>query len=123
MSEVPLQQKVSGVLMRYKVMAFVTGSMLLLLCVVTLLKYTVLSGDEGFDSFATLVGIVHGWIYMIYIFTCAHLWVVQKWKLGRLITMALGGVVPFLSFIVERRVEQQVRGGANPEAAAPEVAA
>ena len=119
MSEVPMEPKVSGVLMRYKVMAFVTGAMLLLLCAVTLLKYTVLSGNDGFDSFATLVGIVHGWIYMIYLFTCAHLWVVKRWKLGRLITMALGGVVPFLSFIVERRIELQVRS----EAVTPEVAA
>ena len=79
----------------------------------TLLKYTVLSGNEGFDSFATLVGIVHGWIFMVYVFTCAHLWVVKKWKLGRLITMALGGVVPFLSFFVEARVEREVLGTAS----------
>ena len=110
MSEVPTEPKVRGVLMRYKVMAFVTGTMLLLLCAVTLLKYTVLSGNEGFDSFATVVGIVHGWIFMVYVFTCAHLWVVKRWKLGRLITMALGGVVPFLSFVVEARVEAQVLG-------------
>ena len=119
MSEVPTEPKVRGALMRYKVMAFVTGTMLLLLCVVTLLKYTVLSDNQGFVSFATLVGIVHGWIFMIYVFTCAHLWVVKKWKLGRLITMALGGVVPFLSFVVEARVEREVRG----DVVAPEVAA
>ena len=119
MSEVPLEPKVRGVLMRYKVMAFVTGSMLLLLCLVTLLKYTVLDGNDDFDSFATLVGIIHGWIYMVYLFTCAHLWVVKRWRFGRLVTMALGGVIPFLSFIIERRVELQVRG----DAAQAEVAA
>src|SRR3954447_1133698 len=105
--------------MRYKVMAFVTGSMLLLLCAVTLLKYTVLDGNEGFNSFATSVGIVHGWIYMVYLFTCAHLWVVKRWRLGRLVTMALGGVVPFLSFVVEGRVEREVRAAiVGPEVAA-----
>ena len=40
-------------------------------------------------------------------------------RVTNVVTMALGGVIPFLSFIIERRVELQVRG----DAAQAEVAA
>jgi hypothetical protein len=50
--------------------------------------------------------IAHGWIYVIYLLACFRLWMLLRWPFTRLLAMALGGVVPFLSFIVERRMHQ-----------------
>lgn len=46
--------------------------------------------------------IVHGWIYVVYLFASFRLWSLLRWPFKRLFAMALGGVVPFLSFFVER---------------------
>jgi len=92
-------------------MAFVTGSFLLLLTVVTLVKYIGMAfgwENESFLSVALVIGIVHGWIFMVYVLACADLWRRMKWQLGRLLTMVLGGVVPVMSFVVERRVSRDV---------------
>lgn len=103
---------VQGALKRYRVMAYVTGSFLLLLTVLTVVKYVREWGfdikDDGFSSFQTLIGIVHGWIFMVYVLACADLWRRMKWQLGRLVTMVLGGVVPAMSFVMERRVTHEV---------------
>lgn len=100
--------KIRGALGRYRVMAFVTGSFLLLLTVNMILKYLVGIDNESFVQFASVVAIVHGWIFVVYAATCAHLWILMRWRLGRLATMVAGGVVPALSFIVERRVRREV---------------
>lgn len=50
--------------------------------------------------------IAHGWIYVVYLIACFRLWSLLRWPFGRLIAMALGGVVPFLSFFVEQRMHR-----------------
>nr|WP_241429374.1 DUF3817 domain-containing protein [Agrococcus sp. ARC_14] len=56
---------------------------------------------DGFNiSLAILI--VHGWIYVVYLFASFRLWSLLRWPFKRLLAMALGGVVPFLSFFVER---------------------
>jgi integral membrane protein len=103
---------VDGALKRYRVMAYVTGSFLLLLTVVTAVKYIGQYGfdwkNDGFWGVATLIGITHGWIFMVYVLACADLWRRMKWELKRLLTMVLGGVVPAMSFVMERRVSREV---------------
>ncbi len=106
-----MTQKIQGALTRYRIMAFVTGSFLLLLTVVTLVKYIGMAfgwENDQFLAIATLIGIVHGWIYMAYVVTCVEIYARMKWPFTRLITMALGGVVPTLSFFTERRVAREV---------------
>lgn len=55
----------------------------------------------GFNISLTIL-IVHGWIYVVYLLASFRLWSLLRWPFARLIAMALGGVVPFLSFFVER---------------------
>ena len=52
------------------------------------------------------VAFVHGWIYVVYLPTVIDLWSKMRWVLGRLVTMAAAGVVPVMSFIMERRVHR-----------------
>ncbi|WP_422933820.1 DUF3817 domain-containing protein [Sinomonas sp. P47F7] len=117
----------------YKVMAYATGSMLLLLCVEMVLRYGfgkfIFAGGSdaftgkpfafgfadadpagvvgGFNVSITIL-IVHGWMYVLYLISNFRLWSLMRWPFLRFILMALGGVVPFLSFIVERRMHAEV---------------
>lgn len=109
--------KIQGALTRYRVMAIVTGTFLVVLSVVTIVKYV---GEwafdwapEGFLSVALTIAIVHGWIYVVYLLACMDLWVRMKWSLGRLIYMALGGVIPVLGFFIEAKLAREVKNGMN----------
>ena len=132
--------QIQGSLKFYKVFAFITGIMLLILVAKMIMDYgfgyelyaggTTAAGAEntlGFhpkDSVVDGTGIsywiavIHGWIYVIYIIAGFRLWYLMNWKVGRLVTIVLGGVVPFLSFVVERKIAREVRLDveSNPEA-------
>ena len=93
-------------LARYRVMAIVTGVMLLLLVVEAFVKYVVLRVDSWPGD---VIAIVHGWIYVAYLVTVLDLWSKLRWRFGRLVALVLAGVVPVVSFVVERRIVREVR--------------
>lgn len=100
-----------GALTRYRVMAWITGVMLLILTAEMVLKYGFEAGGVGEDGeplpvIGTWVAFAHGWIYVVYLVTVLDLWSVLRWGFGRLVTMVLAGVVPVMSFVVERRVHR-----------------
>lgn len=107
--------KIQGALTRYRVMAIITGTFLLVLTAVTLVKYIgqfVFDWEnESFLSIALGIGIVHGWIYVVYLLTCLDLWTKMKWKFGRLVRMALGGVIPVWGFFIEADLARKVKNG------------
>ncbi|WP_423922268.1 DUF3817 domain-containing protein [Frigoribacterium sp. 2-23] len=114
--------KIPGAVRLYRVAAYITGVMLLLLVVEMVLKYTPLNtelqlgGDGGFfvprDSIttginlSTLILIAHGWLYVLYLFANFRLWSIMRWPFMRFIIIALGGVVPLLSFFVEHHMSR-----------------
>lgn len=53
--------------------------------------------------------VAHGWFYVVYLFACFRVWSLMRWPFLRFIVLALGGVVPFLSFIMETRVAREVK--------------
>ncbi len=110
-----IDRRLAGDLLRYRVMAIVTGTFLLTVFVGLLRYLEFIDLTEGpVDTFFSGVAIVHGWIYMIYLVTVVMLWMRMKWGIGRLIYMAAGGVVPVLSFVAERRIAREVAGSVNP---------
>ena len=64
-------------------------------------------GDGLNVSLAILVA--HGWFYVVYLFACFRIWSLMRWPFSRFIMLALGGVVPLLSFFMEARVAREVR--------------
>ncbi|MCU1557677.1 MAG: hypothetical protein JWN09_1672 [Microbacteriaceae bacterium] len=121
-SDIP---KIRGALKFYRVFAYVTGTLLLLLVTEMVLKYTPiqreieLGGSQGFlalvpvgsvraVNLSTGILIAHGWLYVVYLFSDFRLWSYMRWPFGRFIQIALGGVVPFLSFIVEHFISRRV---------------
>lgn len=95
-------------LTRYRVMAVITGTFLVVVFV-GMLRY--LPGVEVSAGVETALGFVaqaHGVIYIVYLVVSYMLWSAMPWKMSRLVVMALGGIVPLLSFILERRLAREV---------------
>jgi integral membrane protein len=122
-SDIP---KIRGALRFYQVFSYITGIMLLLLVLEMLLKYTPiareieLGGAYGFlalvpvgtvtaVNLSTGILIIHGWLYVVYLFSDFRLWSFMRWPFWRFILIAFGGVVPFLSFIVESFTSKRVK--------------
>jgi integral membrane protein len=103
----------SGDLTRYRLMAWVTGVMLLILVFVAMpLKY--LGGD---DRMVALVGFLHGWLYVAYLVTAFTLAYKLRWPALKTVLVLLAGTVPFMSFVAERRVVQDLRRSQQAEPA------
>ncbi|WP_062467002.1 DUF3817 domain-containing protein [Demequina maris] len=101
--------RIPGALSRYRVMAFVTGTLLMIVFVGMLRYIPGLEGvKETLDPILGPVAILHGWVFIVYLVTVTQLWMLMRWDLGRLVYMAAGGVVPLLSFFAERRVHAEV---------------
>jgi integral membrane protein len=96
---------VPSALTRYRVMAYVTGVLLLVLVFVAMpLKYF---GDN--DTPVAIVGVAHGWLYMVYLVTAFWLAYQRRWSATKTILVLLAGTVPFMSFVAERRVTRDER--------------
>ena len=57
---------------------------------------------------STGILIAHGWLYVVYLISDFRLWSLMRWPFTKFVMIALGGVVPFLSFFVEARITKQV---------------
>ncbi len=96
---------IQGALLRYRVMAYLVGVLLVVLVLVGMpLKYF---ADNG--TVVTWTGVPHGWLYMVLIITAYDLGRRVNWPWGRLILIALAGTVPFLSFVAEHYARKDVR--------------
>ena len=90
---------------RYRIMAWIVGTLLVVLvCVGLPLKY--IGGD---DTVVLWTAIPHGYLYMLLLITAVDLGLRAKWSWKRLILIALAGTVPFLSFVAERSATKDVR--------------
>lgn len=94
--------QVGSALRRFKVMAIVVGIGLLVLCLEVVLHY-------GFDNDALAWwSPIHGLLYMAYLVTTADLGIKVRWSVPRMVGVMLAGVVPFFSFVMERKVARMV---------------
>jgi integral membrane protein len=108
----------------YRVTSYITGTFLLLLCVEMIVRYGLgydlivggingllaleVHGVEGSGlsgtglNVSTAILIVHGWLYVAYLYGDYRMWTLYRWSFTRFVIIALGGVVPLLSFFTER---------------------
>jgi integral membrane protein len=96
---------VRGALARFRVMAYVVGVGLLALCVAMVLNY-------GFDQeqYSRVIGPVHGFLYILYFLATVDLALKVRWTVKRTLLILLAAMVPFVSFVAERRVTHEVQG-------------
>ena len=96
----------SGEVTRFRVMAWTTGCLLLVLVLVAMpLKYV---GDD--ERLVRVVGVLHGWLYLAYLVTAFTLAYRLRWSIGKTVLVLLAGTVPFMSFVAERRVSAELAG-------------
>ncbi|MGO7983670.1 DUF3817 domain-containing protein, partial [Rhizobium johnstonii] len=48
-------------------------------------------------------------VYVVYLFADFRLWSLMRWQFPRFLIIALGGVIPLLSFFLEGRIAREVR--------------
>ena len=88
--------------LRYRVMAYVTGVVLIVLCFVGIPLQV-----AGHPAVANDVGVVHGILYIIYL---VNAWILARklrLEIGPTLIMLLAGTVPVMTFIVERWVTRR----------------
>jgi integral membrane protein len=94
----------SAALTRYRVMAYVVGTGLLVLVLVGVpLQY-----GAGRPGVVSVVGPIHGFLYIIYLITAFDLARRARFTLWQMAGMIGAGLVPFLAFFVERRVTRKL---------------
>jgi integral membrane protein len=97
---------VSGALARYRIMAYIVGGGLLILVFVGVpLQY-----GAGLPQVAEIVGPIHGFLYIVYLLAALDLARRARFTLLQMAAMIGAGFLPFLAFIIERRVHRRVEG-------------
>jgi len=96
---------VPGALLRYRIMAYIVGVLLIVLvCVGLPLKYF-----AGNDSVVAVAGTMHGFLYMVLLITAVDVGLRVRWPWLRFILIALAGTVPFVTFVAEHFATKSVR--------------
>lgn len=85
--------------LRYRVMAYITGVVLMVLCFVGIPLQI-----AGHPAVANDVGVVHGILYIIYLIVACLLAMRLKLPSGPTVLLLLAGTIPVLTFVVERRM-------------------
>jgi integral membrane protein len=95
-----------SVLTRYRVMAYTTGVLLIALTLGVIAKYGL--HLDGADDFTRIVGIAHGWLYVVYLVFAFDLGSKAKWPVGKQLWVLLAGTIPTAAFFVERKVSHEL---------------
>jgi integral membrane protein len=94
-----MTDRFKGAITRYRVMAIITGSVLLFNCVVSVPLQA-----AGHDAVGHVGWTVHGGLFIIYCLTVLDLGVRASWSLLRIVLVGLAGTIPVATFYAERKV-------------------
>ena len=100
--------------LRYRVMAYITGVVLVVLCFVGIPLQV-----AGHPAVANDVGVVHGILYIIYLVVAFTLSRKLRLRNRPTLLLLLAGTIPVLTFVVERWMTRRYIG---PALAAPAAA-
>jgi integral membrane protein len=98
----------AGSFLRYRIMAFTTGTLLVLLFFVAI-PIQLWGHNKGPEA---VIGTAHGLLFMVYLVTAFDLGVRLRWPWLKLGLVMLAGVVPVMTFYAEHRAHQDVQAGA-----------
>jgi integral membrane protein len=101
----------AGTLRAYRVMAFVTGVVLLSGCVALILKYGTSLDVEPWTGY---LWVAHGYLYLVYVIVTGVLGFKLRWPLARYALVMLAGTIPTMSFVAEHFVTRAVRHAVAP---------
>jgi integral membrane protein len=86
----------------YRVMAYVTGVVLIVLCTLAILQIWINDGAA-----VNAVGTVHGFLYIIYVAVSYPLTRRLRLAPGPTVAVLLAGTVPIMTFVVEYRIRRR----------------
>ncbi len=104
-----------GAVLRYRVMAYVTGVVLIILCFVGIPLQLI----DNNTTVVNDVGTLHGFLYIIYLVFAYLLARRLRLAIGPTVILLLAGTIPVLTFVVERWVTRRFINPALAAAAAP----
>ena len=111
----------------YRVSAAITGTLLLLLVVMMVFRwgfgldiaYSTAYGlqlqpkaiieEQGLVNVSFLILALHGWLYVLYLACDFVMWRLARYSFGRFLFIALGGIIPFLSYYFEFQVPRYIK--------------
>lgn len=105
-------QSAAGRLLRYRIMAFVTGFVLLAGTIALILKYTTSLHLEPGTGY---LWVAHGYLYLVYVIITGMLGLRLRWPLPRYALVMLAGTIPTMSFVAEHFVTRATRAAATPQ--------
>ena len=108
-----------NLLTAYRALALVVGVLLAFGALVAFpLKYLAVEGSslQEFGESASIVWLVHGWVFIVYVVVAFLLSRRAGWSLGFTALALVAGLIPLLIFWVERQVVRRLRAE-HPELA------
>jgi integral membrane protein len=99
-----------GVLIRYRIMAYVTAILLLLL-VFYAIPVQIWGHDKRPEQ---LIGMLHGYLYIVYLVFAFEITVKLKVPLVRMVLVLLAGTIPFGAFFAERSMTHRWQAAQHP---------
>ncbi len=94
----------TGALLRYRIMAYIVGCGLIILVFIGIpLQYG--ANEPGVVS---VVGPLHGFLYIVYLLAALDLARRARFSILQMAAMIGAGFLPFLAFIIERKVTSRV---------------
>ena len=97
-------------LVRYRVMAYVVGVMLIFVFLFIHIGHWSIVGLKTSKDVETVIGPLHGALYIVYLLTVLQLWIRERLRPGMVALMVTAGWLPFTAFIAERWVMRQMAG-------------
>ena len=125
----------------YRVSAAITGTFLLLLVVMMVFRYIyhvdiaystayglqlqpkAIIEEQGLVNVSLIILTVHGWLYVLYLACDFVMWRLARFSFGRFLFIALGGIIPFLSYYFEFQVPRYIEARISQTEAPPTNAA
>jgi integral membrane protein len=101
--------------LRYRVMAYITGVLIIVVCFVGIPLQVVAHNTFIVNQ----IGTVHGFLYIVYIVFAYILAQKLKMKTGPTVLLLLAGTVPVMTFFVERWMMRKYIGPALAAGSAP----
>jgi integral membrane protein len=101
--------------LRYRVMAYITGVLIILVCFVGIPLQVAAHNTFIVND----IGTVHGFLYIVYIVFAYILAQKLKMKMGPTVLLLLAGTIPIMTFFVERWMQRAYIGPALAAESAP----
>ncbi len=102
-----VKSKIPGALKRYRIMAFTTGTVLVLGAIALVMQKVF--DVAHMDLPNAILWVAHGYLFLVYVITTLQLGLRLRWSIIRLALVMVAGTIPTMSFVAEHFVTRDVR--------------